>query len=113
MDRGESIKAKRKELGISVPKLAQMLAVPKDRIYKWEKGTKPSLYEDQQKINNFYLGMWKTFQLWQKKKLTIKGNILNFWKEHYRKRMTRSGNWKVKSRPQTEKPKRRPQDSLG
>ena len=56
MSIGDKIKAKRKELKLSVLKLAVMLDIPADRIYKWEKGTTPSLYEDHQKINLFLDG---------------------------------------------------------
>ena len=57
MSIGDKIKLKRKELKISATRMAEMLDIPVDRIYKWEKGAKPSLYEDYEKINNFLYGI--------------------------------------------------------
>lgn len=57
---GKDIKAKRKELGLSVVKLAHKLKLPADNIYKWEKGTRPSDPEDYKKIEKFVLeGLYK------------------------------------------------------
>lgn len=38
---------------LTVTKLAQLLNIPKDRIYKWEKGTKVTAYEDILTIDKF------------------------------------------------------------
>lgn len=51
---GDKIKAKRKELdNLSVPKLALALRIPKDRIYKWERGSQPGDFEDMKKVDHF------------------------------------------------------------
>lgn len=38
---------------MSVPDLAGILGIPKDRIYKWQKGSKPSDMEDYMKVNEW------------------------------------------------------------
>jgi phage repressor protein C with HTH and peptisase S24 domain len=50
---GDRLRAKRKQLNLSVPDIAAALGIPKDRIYKWEKGSKPSDIEDYRKIEHF------------------------------------------------------------
>lgn len=52
-NKGERLKKRRVELRISVTKLAEMLNIPRERIYKWERGTRPSTLEDHQKIDAF------------------------------------------------------------
>lgn len=42
---GQLLRKARKDRDISVPELAELLGIPKDRIYKWEKGAVPK-YED-------------------------------------------------------------------
>lgn len=53
---GQQIKAKRKELKLSVLKLGARLGIDPENIYKWEKGTKPSDPDDYKKIEKFVLG---------------------------------------------------------
>lgn len=51
---GEQFKAKRKQFDkLSVPKLAAIMDIPADRIYKWEKGHNPSDFEDMKKVDDF------------------------------------------------------------
>jgi transcriptional regulator with XRE-family HTH domain len=45
--------AKRNKLGLSVPKLAQVLGIPSDRIYKWEQGAGNPKGGDIEKINTW------------------------------------------------------------
>lgn len=52
---GQQIKSKRKELKLSVPKLGARLGIDPEKIYKWEKGTKPSDPDDYKKIEKFVL----------------------------------------------------------
>lgn len=59
--KGEQLKARRKQLKLSVVRLAEMLDIPKERIYKWEKGTKPSTVEDHLKIDEFLSGKMEGF----------------------------------------------------
>lgn len=49
---GQLLKKTRKERKVSVPELALALDIPKDRIYKWEKGHAPR-YEDRQIIDKW------------------------------------------------------------
>jgi|SRR6185437_7465710 len=86
MDKGELIKARRKELGLSVPKLAKMLAVPKDRIYKWEKGTRPSLYEDQQKIERFLSGNVENFPILEESQADYKTKYIELLEQTLKER---------------------------
>lgn len=45
---------------ISVPKLASILGIPKDRIYKWEQGESSPKYEDKVKLEAWIKdGNWK------------------------------------------------------
>lgn len=53
MNIGPKLKAKRKELELTVTKLAKILNIPEGRIYKWEKGTKPSDTDDMKKVMDF------------------------------------------------------------
>jgi transcriptional regulator with XRE-family HTH domain len=53
---GEKIKAKRKKDKLSAEELGVLLGVPKDRIYKWEKGAKPSDAEDLIKVQKWLNG---------------------------------------------------------
>lgn len=46
LDLGKKIKNKRKEDNLSAKDLAELLKVPMDRIYKWEKGARPSDPQD-------------------------------------------------------------------
>ncbi|SRR5579862_2753882 len=55
---GEEILRVRKERKISVPELSKILNIPKDRIYKWEKGSVPK-YKDRQIIEKWLAGDWK------------------------------------------------------
>lgn len=58
---GQRLKEKRNERGISVPELESILGIPKDRIYKWEKGTAPK-YEDRIAIVKWIeMEDWKNF----------------------------------------------------
>lgn len=58
---GLRLKEKRKELNLSVPALGLHLQIPPDRIYKWEKGTKPSDMGDYKKIERFLESGLETF----------------------------------------------------
>lgn len=42
MSLGNQIRQKRKKLGLSADQLSELLGISKDKIYKWETGTKPS-----------------------------------------------------------------------
>jgi transcriptional regulator with XRE-family HTH domain len=53
---GEQIKAYRKQNKVSMPKISQLTGIPTDRLYKWEKGTKPSDVEDVRKMEAFFSG---------------------------------------------------------
>lgn len=53
MNIGEQIKKKRKIDKISVPKLALLLGLKQENIYKWERGSKPSDPEEYQKITTW------------------------------------------------------------
>lgn len=57
---GKKIKAVRIERNVSVPKLALILNIPKDRIYKWEQGAAPK-FEDRQLIEK-----WISAENWNK-----------------------------------------------
>jgi transcriptional regulator with XRE-family HTH domain len=50
---GERIKAKRDEEDISAEKLAKILGVTKENIYKWERGSKPSDPQVYNRITNW------------------------------------------------------------
>lgn len=50
---GERLKAFRKSKKLSVPYISKVLGIPKDRIYKWEKGHRPTDLEDYNKVENF------------------------------------------------------------
>lgn len=50
---GENLKNKRKERGLSVPELADVIDIPADRIYKWESGKAAPKYEDRQFIEKW------------------------------------------------------------
>lgn len=56
MFKGEDIKKKRKSLGMSAEKLAAVLQVSKESIYKWEKGTRPNNAEDYMKVESWLSG---------------------------------------------------------
>jgi phage repressor protein C with HTH and peptisase S24 domain len=60
---GLRLKEKRKEKGLSVQALGVLLDIPPDRIYKWEKGTKPSDIEDYKKIDAFLHDNLETFPI--------------------------------------------------
>lgn len=47
---GQRIKVFRKEKNLSVPQIERITGIPKDRIYKWEKGTTPYDTADYEKI---------------------------------------------------------------
>ena len=50
---GQKLKRFRKDKSISVPQLERVLGIPKDRIYKWEKGATPSDPDEYQKVINY------------------------------------------------------------
>lgn len=50
---GETLLKTRKERKVSVPVLAHLLGIPKDRIYKWEQGAATPQYEDRVKIEEW------------------------------------------------------------
>lgn len=51
-DIGIRLKAKREERNVSGEKLSEYLGVPKDRIYKWEKGSSPK-FDDRQRVEDW------------------------------------------------------------
>lgn len=54
---GADIRSKRKQLGLTVEELADLLKVSKDNLYKWEKGTRPTRPEDFLAIENWLNGL--------------------------------------------------------
>lgn len=52
---------KRKELKISAPKLAKLLNVNTDSIYKWEKGTQPRDFNLSGRLEKFLNGVFDQF----------------------------------------------------
>lgn len=53
---GESIRTKRKALGMSAEQLADLLHVSKNNLYKWEKGHVPSSPDDYRKLEDWLNG---------------------------------------------------------
>lgn len=53
MNLGVQLRTYRKSKGHSVQKVAELTGIPADRIYKWEKGTRPSDAEDLLKIRAY------------------------------------------------------------
>lgn len=53
---GKDIRRKRKELGLSAEKLALLLEVSADNLYKWEKGTRPNNARDYLKLEKWLNG---------------------------------------------------------
>jgi DNA-binding transcriptional regulator YiaG len=47
---GQLILQAREERKLSVPELADILKIPKDRIYKWEQGKGSPRFEDRQAV---------------------------------------------------------------
>lgn len=56
MDLGTQLKTYRKSKGHSVQRVSEITGIPADRIYKWEKGTRPSDAEDLLKIREYMAG---------------------------------------------------------
>lgn len=52
----EDIKEARKKRGHSMADVSQLIGIKSDKIYKWEKGTKPSDPEDLAKIKDYISG---------------------------------------------------------
>jgi transcriptional regulator with XRE-family HTH domain len=50
---GAELKKIRKERGVSVPQLSDILQIPKDRIYKWEQGKNGPKYEDRELLQKW------------------------------------------------------------
>lgn len=55
-DIGIRLKIFRKDKNLSVPALEKILGIPRDRIYKWEKGTVPYDTADYEKVENLING---------------------------------------------------------
>lgn len=53
MSLGQEIRLKRKSQGLSAEGLSNLLGISKDKIYKWESGTKPSDAEELLKIQKW------------------------------------------------------------
>lgn len=53
MNLGVELRVYRKSKGHSVQKVSELTGIPADRIYKWEKGTRPSDAEDLLKIRAY------------------------------------------------------------
>lgn len=60
MQLGERFKKYRKEKGYSMAEVQALTGIPADRLYKWEKGTKPSLGEDILTLEKFLSGKLET-----------------------------------------------------
>lgn len=60
MDLGTQLKTYRKSKKHSVQKVSELTGIPADRIYKWEKGTRPSDAEDLLKIREYMAGKVET-----------------------------------------------------
>lgn len=56
MNVGVQLRVYRKSKGHSVQKVSEITGIPADRIYKWEKGTRPSDAEDLLKIKDYLAG---------------------------------------------------------
>lgn len=56
MNLGTQLRVYRKSKGHSVQKVSELTGIPADRIYKWEKGTRPSDAEDLLKIRAYMNG---------------------------------------------------------
>lgn len=56
MDLGNQLKTYRKSKKHSVQKVSKITGIPADRIYKWERGTRPSDAEDLLKIKDYLAG---------------------------------------------------------
>jgi transcriptional regulator with XRE-family HTH domain len=56
MNLGVQLRVYRKSKGHSVQKVSELTGIPADRIYKWEKGTRPSDAEDLLKIRAYMGG---------------------------------------------------------
>lgn len=57
---GKQIRDKRRALGLSVEKLASMLGVSKDNLFKWEKGHRPREQQDYIKMESWLGGKLET-----------------------------------------------------
>jgi len=57
-DIGERLKQYRKDNNLSVPALEKLLSIPRDRIYKWEKGTVPYDTADYEKVEDLINGKY-------------------------------------------------------
>lgn len=60
MNLGVQLRVYRKSKGHSVQKVSEITGIPADRIYKWEKGTRPSDAEDLLKIKDYLAGKLET-----------------------------------------------------
>jgi predicted transcriptional regulator len=62
----KKIRDKRTSLKASVALLSKVLQIPADNIYKWEKGTNPSDFEQRKKIESFLNGNFDSLIVKQK-----------------------------------------------
>jgi len=56
MDVGQQLKNYRRQKGLSMADIAKITGIPADRLYKWEKGSKPSDAEDLLKMKDLFSG---------------------------------------------------------
>jgi transcriptional regulator with XRE-family HTH domain len=56
---GETLRKTRESRNVSVPALADIIGIPKDRIYKWEQGLSSPKYDDRKKVEEWLNGNWK------------------------------------------------------
>jgi transcriptional regulator with XRE-family HTH domain len=78
---GENLRKTRESRNISVPELAQIIDIPKDRIYKWEQGKAAPQYEDRQKIEAWINGTWKEIPISKVAEPETKYETLNYTAE--------------------------------
>lgn len=62
MSYGEKISKARSQRGLAVTELANLLGIPKDRIYKWEKGLAEPKHDDRVKLDAWLNGKTSTNQ---------------------------------------------------
>jgi transcriptional regulator with XRE-family HTH domain len=60
---GDNLRKTRESRDVSVPELAEIIGIPKDRIYKWEQGKAAPQYEDRLKLEAWINGTWNNIPL--------------------------------------------------
>jgi hypothetical protein len=77
MDIGKSIAKKRIDSQLTVVALSELLSIPKDRIYKWEKGQGAPKHEDRKKIDAWLNGSFSNATQ------DANDSSLNIWQQKY------------------------------